>query len=104
MWKRVLVFVGVAAILAAGLWYSQVRPREEKVSGFIEVHDVRVGSRGGGRIGGGLGGGGVGGRIARVLVVEGQRVKARELLVELEPFDLEERLREAHATLGRRDI
>jgi HlyD family secretion protein len=91
MWIRVLVFILIAAILATGLYYSQQRPREERVSGFIEVHDVRVGSR-------------VGGRIAEVRVKEGQSVKTGDVLVELEPFDLAERLHEARVTLTRRDI
>ena len=54
------------------------------VSGFIEADDVRVGSR-------------VGGRVLRVHVEEGQHVQVGALLVELEPFDLEEQVAEAKA-------
>jgi len=89
MWSRILVFLVAAAALAAVLVWSQHRPREEKVSGFIEAHDIRVGSR-------------VGGRIARLEAVEGQPVKAGDVLVELEPFDLLERVQEARALLAQR--
>ena len=59
----------------------------DKVSGFIEADEIRVGSR-------------VGGRVAAVHVREGQRVEKDQVLVELEPFDLLERLREAEAQLA----
>ena len=58
MLARILVFIAVAAVLVSLLVYSQRRAVPEKASGFIEAHDIRVGSR-------------VGGRIAKVLVVEG---------------------------------
>jgi multidrug resistance efflux pump len=90
MWLRILIFLIVATGLAGVLWYSQHRPRPEKVSGFIEAHDIRVGSR-------------VGGRVARVNVAEGQQVKAGEVLLELEPFDLQERLNQARATLQQKE-
>jgi multidrug resistance efflux pump len=89
MWVRIVFFVGVASVLAGFLFYSQHRPVESKVSGFIEAHDIRVGSR-------------VGGRIAKVAAVEGQSVKAGDTLIELEPFDLNERLAEARANLSQR--
>jgi len=72
--------------LVGTLVYSQHRGGAQKVSGFLEVHDVRVGSR-------------IGGRIARVAVVEGQRVSKGDLLVELEAYDLEARLAEAKGRL-----
>ncbi len=91
MWARIVAFVLIAAALLGVLLYSQHRLRvaPQKVSGFIEAHDVRVGSR-------------VGGRIARVLVEEGQLVKAGMPLLELEPFDLKERLAEAQKVLAQR--
>ena len=89
MGSRILVFLVVAAALAGVLLWSQHQPRPEKVSGFIEAHDIRVGSR-------------VGGRIARLQAVEGQPVKAGDVLVELEPFDLLERLQEARTLLSQR--
>jgi HlyD family secretion protein len=89
MWARIAVFVLVGLGLAGLLYWSQLRPVQKKISGFIEAHDVRVGSR-------------VGGRIAKVDVAEGQVVKAGEVLVELEAFDLNERLGEARAALQQR--
>ena len=88
MWKRIVIFVVLAGALLGVLLYSQKRLRSapEKVSGFVESYDIRVGSR-------------VGGRISRVMVREGDRVQAGAGLVELEPFDLKERLAEAQANL-----
>lgn len=76
MVKGVLLFLLVTVALIALLLFSQRRHQPEVVSGFIEAHDVRVGSR-------------VGGRVLRVLAQEGQAVAAGELLIELEPFDLQ---------------
>ncbi|HVT80874.1 MAG TPA: HlyD family efflux transporter periplasmic adaptor subunit [Phycisphaerae bacterium] len=90
MLPRIIVFVVVIAGLTGLLLYVQHKPRQEKISGFIEAHDIRVGSR-------------VGGRIAKVLVAEGQGVKAGDLLLELEPFDLQERQNEARALLAQRE-
>ena len=55
MVARIVIFLLIAAALIGGLVYSQYRPVPEKVSGFVEVYDIRVGSR-------------VGGRVAKVLV------------------------------------
>lgn len=76
MLKRIIGFLAVASILVVLLIYSQWRSVPRTVSGMIEVDEIRVGSR-------------VGGRVQQVHVVEGQRVEAGELLVELEPFNLE---------------
>jgi HlyD family secretion protein len=88
MWTRIVVFLVLAGALLGVLFYTQERQRfaPQKVSGFIEAYDIRVGSR-------------VGGRISKVLVKEGDRVQAGAGLVELEPFDLKERLAEAQANL-----
>ncbi len=84
----------IMALLAAGaigvLYWSQHRPGPFYVSGVVEADDARVGSR-------------VGGRIARVHVVEGQRVEPRQPLFELEPFDLRERRAQALAALAARE-
>lgn len=72
--------------MAGALLWSQRRTGPVKVSGFIEADEIRVGSR-------------VGGRVAKVPAVEGQTVKAGDVLVELEPFDLLERKAEASARL-----
>lgn len=66
-----LVIVGLASLL---IW-SQQRPVAQRVSGFVEADEIRLGSR-------------VGGRVAEVLVEEGQRVEAQQELVRLEPYDL----------------
>lgn len=88
MIRRVVVVVAVIALLAAALQYSQRRPSSAIISGFIEADEIRLGSR-------------VGGRVQKVLVVEGERVTAGQLLVELEPFDLRERRAQADAEWSR---
>ena len=87
MIKRFLALSVIALLLLAAILYDQYRSTTDKVSGFIEADEIRVGSR-------------VGGRVAAVHVQEGQRVKKDQVLVELEPFDLLERLHEAEAKLA----
>ena len=85
--KRLLLLIPLAlAALGAVLW-SQQRRLPFFVSGFVETHQIRVGSR-------------VGGRVQKVTVEEGQRVSRGEPLVVLAPFDLNERLAQARATLA----
>lgn len=88
--QRVLALaLALLAFLLVGLLlYSQQRSGALVVSGFIEADEIRLGSR-------------VGGRIAKVLVEEGQRVSRGEPLIELEPFDLRQRLAEAVAQRAR---
>jgi len=86
MSKRLLPFIALAVVLAGLLLYSQWGREPFKVSGFIETDEIRLGSR-------------VGGRVKRVLAAEGQAVKAGDVLVELEPFDLLERRAEAEKQL-----
>jgi RND family efflux transporter MFP subunit len=83
---RVIGVILVAAVLAVAIFFSQLRRQPLKVSGFIEADEIRVGSR-------------VGGRVQRVPVSEGQQVKLGDLLIELEPYDLNERLAEAMAKI-----
>lgn len=85
----VLPILVVGAGLAFLLWSSQQRAVPRKVSGLLEAHEIRLGSR-------------VGGRVARVAVAEGDRVEAGQILVELEAFDLAERRAEAAALLATR--
>lgn len=85
--KRFIPLIALATGLIALLLYSQRSRGPLVVSGFIEADEIRVGSR-------------VGGRVAKVLVEEGQAVPAGETLMELEPFDLQERLAEAEYTLA----
>jgi multidrug resistance efflux pump len=91
MGKRLLpiVIVALALVLLAALYYSQRRRGPLQVSGFIESDEIRVGSR-------------VGGRVAKVPAVEGQSVQRGDLLVELEPYDLQHRKTEAQAQLASR--
>jgi len=80
--KRFLALAVVAILLIAAILYDQYRSSTDQVSGFIEADEIRVGSR-------------VGGRVKQVHVEEGQSVRKDQPLVELEPFDLRERLQEA---------
>ncbi len=84
---RILILLALAAAVTALLFYSQHRRGPLVVSGFIEADEIRLGSR-------------VGGRVAGVHVAEGQAVSAGQVLVELDPFDLQERQAEAEALLA----
>lgn len=88
MSKRLLGVAVVASVLLGLLIASQRQVEPLHVSGFIESHEIRVGSR-------------VGGRVLKVHVDEGQPVAAGTLLVELEPFQLKELLAGAKADLQR---
>lgn len=87
---RTLVIVGILTVgVLVLLSWTRHRPRPFYVSGFVEVEDVRVGSR-------------VGGRVARVEVQEGQVVRRGETLLVFEPYDFQERRAEAVAQLAAR--
>lgn len=88
VWRVVLVIL-FAALLTAVLYYGQQQHEPLRVSGFIEADAIRVGSR-------------VGGRVQKVAVEEGDRVRKGDLLVQLEPFDLNERRAEAEALLAQK--
>lgn len=90
MTTRLLVILLVAIGLAASLIYSQQQHEPLKVSGFIEADDIRVGSR-------------IGGRVKSVKFEEGSEVKPGDVLLELDPFDLQERQQEAKAQLAERE-
>jgi multidrug resistance efflux pump len=87
--KRMLVLLLAAGLLTTALVYSQFRHQPQKVSGFVEADEIRLGSR-------------VGGRVIRVGVEEGQTVKAGDKLIELAPFDLLARRAQALAELAAR--
>lgn len=87
MLKRVTLGIVVVLLLLALLAYSQQRLEPFKVSGFVEADEIRLGSR-------------VGGRVAAVHCEEGRKVRAGELLVTLEEFDLDERLAQAEASVA----
>lgn len=73
--KRLLAVVPVAMIVVAALFWSQRQTGPFVVSGFIESHQIGVGSR-------------VGGRVEKVHVAEGQIVREYDVLLALEPYDL----------------
>lgn len=88
IWRAGIVLV-LAVVLAGFLIYRQNRTEPLRVSGIIEADEIRLGSR-------------VGGRVQRVLVEEGAEVHKGKVLVELDPYDLEERLTEAKAQLAQK--
>ncbi|PQO29715.1 HlyD family efflux transporter periplasmic adaptor subunit [Bremerella cremea] len=90
MLYRALLIALVVVALGGLVAYSKFRPPPNSVSGFLEADEIRVGSR-------------VGGRVKEVRVEEGEAVSAGQLLVELEPYDLLEREKEAVATLAQRE-
>ncbi len=85
--RLLLIFVLGAAVLVGLLFYQQMQTEPLKVSGFVEAHEIRVGSR-------------VGGRVKRVAVEEGDKIKQDELLIEFEPYDLLARQAEASALVA----
>ena len=85
MAKRLAIAVIVILVLIGLLVYRQVQQGPLKVSGFIEADEIRLGSR-------------VGGRVERVFVQEGQHVRAGDLLLKLEEFDLQSRKVEAESS------
>jgi multidrug resistance efflux pump len=89
MAKRLIPILFGALVLAAVLFASKLRDEPPRVSGFIETHEIRLGSR-------------VGGRVAKVDAREGDTVEAGQLLVELEPYDLLAREERARADLAAR--
>lgn len=87
MVRRILSGAFVVVLLIGLTAYSQFRPLPNRVSGFIEADEIRVGSR-------------LGGRVLAVHVEEGEAVDRGQALVELEPFDLLQREREAAKLLA----
>ncbi len=73
-----LAVTALLGLVAISKWY----PEPDRVSGFVEADEIRLGSR-------------VGGRVLRVHVQEGQAVEEGQVLVELEPYDLSEREKES---------
>lgn len=89
--KKSPIIVGVliaAVLLGTGyaLWNRVGSKGSIVVSGIVEADDIHVGSK-------------VGGRVLKVVAREGQTVKEGEVLVLLEPRELDASLAEAQATL-----
>jgi multidrug resistance efflux pump len=79
IWKPLLIgaFLLAAAGSTAGLWFQfQERPSELRLPGTVEVQEVRLSSR-------------VGGRVAKVLTSESATVESRQPIVELEMPELD---------------
>lgn len=89
MFKRLVLLLLVAATLTGLLLYSQTRVEPNRVSGFIEADEIRLGSR-------------VGGRVKEVVTVEGAEVQPGQVLVRFEEFDLDEQSAQATAELEAR--
>ena len=80
--------VGLGLLTAAGyaVWRTVGGEGKFVVSGVIEADDIHVGSK-------------VGGRVLKVVAKEGQSVKAGDVLVLLEPYELRASLSESRASL-----
>ena len=90
MIKHAVAAVFVVIVLSALIAYSKLQTAALHVSGFVEADEIRLGSR-------------VGGRVQAVHVAEGDHIVAGQLLVQLEPFDLNEQRRGAQATLAAKE-
>lgn len=86
--KRKLVFIvlAVAAVLAATAVYANWFRRDNSLrgSGTVEAHDIRVGSK-------------VGGRIDKVLVREGDAVQPGQVLITFDDKELQASLEQSRA-------
>jgi HlyD family secretion protein len=97
-WKAILIGLVVLAVAAAALayfWPFGRGPAELRLPGVVEIQEVRLGPR-------------VGGRVSEVLVVEGDVVKPDQVLVKLQAPELDAQLiqwqgqlRQAEAQLGK---
>lgn len=84
----ILLAVVLGLLIATGytVWTRLNGGGEIVISGVIEADDVHVGSK-------------VGGRVLKVTAKEGQGVKAGDVLVLLEPYELKASLAESQASL-----
>ena len=88
-WKRLLIGIALAAIIAAATWYffRLEPPPIVQLPGVVEIQEVRLGSK-------------IGGRVAQVLVHEGETVEAGQLLVSFEVPEREAQLVQQQARLA----
>ena len=87
--KRVLIILGVAAVLAATAVYASWFRRDNSLrgSGTVEARNIRVGSK-------------VGGRIDRVLVREGDRVTQGQVLARIDPSEIQAQVGQQQAAVS----
>src|SRR5438552_9978304 len=85
---RVVVLIVVVAAIAGTLLYMKARrePKALTASGTLEARTVNVGSL-------------VGGRVTRVLVDEGSRVEAGQVLMTLETETIDRQIAEQRAVI-----
>ena len=75
--KIITVLVLVAALVGGVVWFWPLRNGAElRLSGIVEIQEVRLGSK-------------IGGRVAKVLAAEGQRLQRGQPLVVLDAPELE---------------
>jgi multidrug resistance efflux pump len=84
--KRTFIILGVVAVAAATAVYANWFHRDDALrgSGTVEAHDIRVGSK-------------IGGRIDKVLVREGDTVQAGQVLITFDDRELQASLEESRA-------
>ncbi len=85
--RRILLASPLVIVALAVLLWSQHRASPRYASGFVESHQIGVGSR-------------IGGRVELVHVEEGVQVAAGAPLFELNAYDLKERRAQAAASLA----
>ena len=87
--NKFIIYIGILGLLIAagyGVWSTLEVGGELVLSGVVEADDIHVGSK-------------VGGRVLKVAAKEGQGVKAGDILVLLEPYELNASLAESRASL-----
>ncbi len=91
--RKILIGIGLAASIAAALgfrWLLRERGAELRLHGTVEVQEVRLGSK-------------VGGRVAEVLIREGSLVRAGQVLVRFEAPELEAQLIQQRSRLAQKE-
>ena len=89
--KRIIVLIAIL-VVGISVWAALHRnanaSQEIQSSGTVEARNIRVGSK-------------VGGRVSKVLVSEGDQVKAGQVLIEFESDELNASLEQSKARLAR---
>src|SRR6476469_1139154 len=91
--RKIILGMGLAAAVAAALgcrWLLRERSAELRLHGTVEVQEVRLGSK-------------IGGRVAEVLTREGDLVRAGQVLVRFEAPELEAQLGQQRARLAQKE-